>query len=651
MHRCWPAASSLSRRPRAPSTSALAPFRAPGPAARRIAVLLPLTGQNAALGPGPAARGAACARHRGPATGRAGHGRHPVRRHSRRPGRGRQWRRRHRRAADRGRDSRRRRGRQRASRSWPSPRTATRAGPASGRWASRRSNRSARLVQALSRSGRRQIAAVLPGNVFGDALADGLTTRRRAAGRPAAHDPALPDGRGRRAGRGAAGRVRLRPTRRRHCAAPAPDPLAAPGPGRGHTPRARRRRSSALLLAETGPALQAAAASLAKIRRPRRPPCRSSAQPPGRGTPANLGGLAGAWYAAPDPATRGAFETIYNARYGSPPPGVASIAYDAAQLARVAAAQPGRPDPTRRFPRRGRADGPAPRRPGGARIGRVRRGPGRRRRWSSPSPPASPAAARPGRAQARRHAHHSPSSRPSPLLTLAGAGRCSGSSRRCRPWPPPGWTCSPPPPRPAVGARAADAWCGRAPRRRWAARRPVHQWRTSAGRCGPFRSARDALAGQVRTEEAIVETLPDPLIVLGPDRAMLRANAAAHAAFGAEMSAVLRHPVPAQRHRPRDRGRPAAGRRPVPARPGRARGARHGVPPRRRAGGRRAVRPHAGAGAGADAGRFRGQRQPRTAHAARQPDRLHRHAARPGRRRPAGPGPLPRHHGRAGAAA
>ena len=52
-----------------------------------------------------------------------------------------------------------------------------------------------------------------------------------------------------------------------------------------------------------------------------------------------------------------------------------------------------------------------------------------------------------------------------------------------------------------------------------------------------------ALASQIRTEEAIVETLPDPLIVFGPDRAVLRANAAAHAAFGAEMAAVLRHPV------------------------------------------------------------------------------------------------------------
>ncbi len=36
--------------------------------------------------------------------------------------------------------------------------------------------------------------------------------------------------------------------------------------------------------------------------------------------------------------------------------------------------------------------------------------------------------------------------------------------------------------------------------------------------------------------------LPDPLIVLGQDRAVLRANAAARAAFGADMPAVLRHP-------------------------------------------------------------------------------------------------------------
>ena len=58
-----------------------------------------------------------------------------------------------------------------------------------------------------------------------------------------------------------------------------------------------------------------------------------------------------------------------------------------------------------------------------------------------------------------------------------------------------------------------------------------------------FADRSDSSASQLRTEEAIVESLPDPLIVLGADRAVLRANAAANAAYGAEMPAVLRHPL------------------------------------------------------------------------------------------------------------
>ncbi len=46
----------------------------------------------------------------------------------------------------------------------------------------------------------------------------------------------------------------------------------------------------------------------------------------------------------------------------------------------------------------------------------------------------------------------------------------------------------------------------------------------------------------VRAEESIVERLPDPLIVLSADRSVRRANAAARAAFGDDMPAVLRHP-------------------------------------------------------------------------------------------------------------
>ena len=54
---------------------------------------------------------------------------------------------------------------------------------------------------------------------------------------------------------------------------------------------------------------------------------------------------------------------------------------------------------------------------------------------------------------------------------------------------------------------------------------------------------RTALVNRMlRAEESIVERLPDPLLVLGRDRGVLRANAAARAAFGADIPAVLRHP-------------------------------------------------------------------------------------------------------------
>jgi two-component system phosphate regulon sensor histidine kinase PhoR len=55
--------------------------------------------------------------------------------------------------------------------------------------------------------------------------------------------------------------------------------------------------------------------------------------------------------------------------------------------------------------------------------------------------------------------------------------------------------------------------------------------------------ARAALVDRLlRAEEGILERLPDPLIVLGADRAVRRANAAARMAFGDDVHAVLRHP-------------------------------------------------------------------------------------------------------------
>ena len=54
---------------------------------------------------------------------------------------------------------------------------------------------------------------------------------------------------------------------------------------------------------------------------------------------------------------------------------------------------------------------------------------------------------------------------------------------------------------------------------------------------------RAAMVSQLlAANEAIVERLPDPLLVLGPDRSVRRANEAARAAYGSDMAAVLRHP-------------------------------------------------------------------------------------------------------------
>lgn len=53
--------------------------------------------------------------------------------------------------------------------------------------------------------------------------------------------------------------------------------------------------------------------------------------------------LAGGWFAAPSPETRLPFEQRYRSMFGSPPPGLASLAYDAVSLAAVMARQPGGP--------------------------------------------------------------------------------------------------------------------------------------------------------------------------------------------------------------------------------------------------------------------------------------------------------------------
>ncbi len=75
------------------------------------------------------------------------------------------------------------------------------------------------------------------------------------------------------------------------------------------------------------------------------------------------------------------------------------------------------------------------------------------------------------------------------------------------------------------------------------ASRPVEQIARDIERLSRAMASRGALVGRLRrADEAVVEHLPDPLIVLAADRSIRRANAAARAAFGDETAAVLRHP-------------------------------------------------------------------------------------------------------------
>jgi hypothetical protein len=197
-----------------------------------------------------------------------------------------------------------------------------------------------RLVLAVQAEGKTRIGAVLPRNAFGDALAGGLTTAAAAANLSeprvvryatgfAGIDAALKDVSGYGARRGAieqqrqAARARGDAEGRKEAAelgrqTPAPSPI------------------DALLLGAAGEVLGQAVPLLAfydigpdQVRILGPALWAREAQ--------HLSAIAGAWYAAPDPGQRAPFEQRYSAKYNTPPRELASLAYDAAGIARVAA--------------------------------------------------------------------------------------------------------------------------------------------------------------------------------------------------------------------------------------------------------------------------------------------------------------------------
>ncbi len=183
-----------------------------------------------------------------------------------------------------------------------------------------------RLVLAVQAEGKTRIAAVLPKNAFGDALARGLTAAAATAGLPepkvvrydnsfAALNAALKDASDYTARHGNAN-GRREPAEAAQQAPPPPIDallLGAAGESLGQAvPLLTFYDIGPEQVRILGPALWAREAS-------------------------KLSSLAGAWYAAPDPAQHGVFEQRYAAKYNAPPRELVSLAYDAAGIARVAA--------------------------------------------------------------------------------------------------------------------------------------------------------------------------------------------------------------------------------------------------------------------------------------------------------------------------
>ena len=195
-----------------------------------------------------------------------------------------------------------------------------------------------RLVAAAQGQGKSQFAALLPENDFGHAMGTALnqatasngaappTVRFYASGMPAINAAArdlsgYANRRGPIDAQMRAARALGTPEGRHQAQDLAKSSIPPPS-------------FNTLLLADTGEALAEIAAVL-----PYYDVDRSAVQIIGPALWASgssgSGQFRGAWYAAPDPSTRANFEQTYTAKYGSSPPPLADLAYDAASIARV----------------------------------------------------------------------------------------------------------------------------------------------------------------------------------------------------------------------------------------------------------------------------------------------------------------------------
>jgi ABC-type branched-subunit amino acid transport system substrate-binding protein len=193
-----------------------------------------------------------------------------------------------------------------------------------------------RLVVAASAQGKTQFAALLPSTDFGHAMANGLTRALAAENLPPAtvhmHGSGMAaitsatrevsdyaDRRGPIEAKVKAARAEGTPEGRHEAQDLMKTPIPPPS-------------FNVLLLADTGEPLQEIASLL-----PYYDVDRYAVQIVGPALwsdpSSGSGAVSGAWYAAPDNAARAGLERDYAAKYGSPPPPLADLAYDGASVA------------------------------------------------------------------------------------------------------------------------------------------------------------------------------------------------------------------------------------------------------------------------------------------------------------------------------
>lgn len=202
-----------------------------------------------------------------------------------------------------------------------------------------------RLVGAAQQEGKSRFAGLMPENDFGRAMSEALQQATASAGLP---PPSIRQYAKGMASINAATRDLSDYTNRGGSLDAQIRAARARGDAEGRREAADLQRGrniapppfDALLLADTGEALEEIAnllpyydvsPSVVRIMGPALWALPSSGS----------GHFPGAWYAAPDPAARASFDQNYTARYGSPAPALADLAFDAASLARVLAAQGG----------------------------------------------------------------------------------------------------------------------------------------------------------------------------------------------------------------------------------------------------------------------------------------------------------------------